>query len=179
MSTDPFSPKAPLTLPCNLQRDEIVTRTGILAETHLMALKQAVADEIFDSVAAFPVELINHSVNGYQRFLAELKQNGGDSAAIVAGMILRFKSAMLYEFGKPILELLKDEVFDHMSDEQYTLAFGKKDDFSLWGVANPTLENTPINTAYDLIATYLFINHAKWLVVRVGAALEHENKEKN
>lgn len=179
MSTDPFSPKAPLTLPCNLQRDEIITRIGILAETHLMALKQTAADDIFDAVAAFPVELINNSVNGYQRFLSELNQNGGNSAAIVAGMILRFKTALAYEFGTPVLDVLKDEVFNNMTDDQYTSAFGKKDGISLWNIANPTLDNTPINTAYDLIATYLFINHAKWLVVRVGAALENENKEKN
>lgn len=179
MTNDPFAPKAPLTLDCNLQRDEIITRIGILAETHLLALKNSAASEIFDSVAAFPVELINNSVNGYQRFLAELKENGGDSAAVVAGMILRFKTALVYEFGKSVVEVLKDEVFCHMTDDQYTSAFGKKDGVSLWSVANPTLENTPVNTAYDLIATYLFINHAKWLVVRVGAALQNESVEKN
>ncbi|ANZ48559.1 hypothetical protein BIZ78_gp016 [Erwinia phage vB_EamM_Caitlin] len=177
MSSDPFTPKLALT--CNLHRDEIITRISLLAETHLLALKQAVADEIFDAVAAYPVELINNSINGYQRFLSDLTSNGGDSAAIVAGMILRFKAALTYEFGTPIVDALKDEVFVNMTDEQYTSAFGKKDGVSLWGVANPTLESTPINTAYDLIATYLFINHAKWLVVRAGAAMQDEKTEKN
>ena len=172
MTNDPFAPKAAPSLACNLQRDEIITRIGVLAEVHLMALKNTAPEEIFDAVASFPVELINNTVNGYQRFLTELNSNGGDSAAIVAGMILRFKTALVYEFGAPIIDVLKDEVFVSMNDDQYTAAFGKKDGISLWGVANPALENTPVNTTYDLIATYLFINHAKWLVVRVGAALE-------
>ncbi|QVW55688.1 hypothetical protein pEaSNUABM9_00107 [Erwinia phage pEa_SNUABM_9] len=164
-------------LACTLNRQEIITRINILAETHLMALKGSVADEIFEAVADFPVELINNSVNGYQRFLTDITGSGGDSAAIVAGFILRFKTAIVYELGTTILDALKDEVFVKMSDQQYTEAFGKEGLPTLWGVANPKLENTPVDREYDMVAVWLFINNAKWLIVRVGAALDDPEKK--
>ncbi|ANZ48836.1 hypothetical protein BIZ83_gp017 [Erwinia phage vB_EamM_ChrisDB] len=174
--SDPFAAKVQTPLDCVLTRDQVITRINVLAETHLMSMKNTVADEVFESVADFPVELINNSVNGYQRFLTDISGSGGDSAAIIAGFILRFKTAIVYEFGTAVIDGLKDEVFVKMNDQQYTEAFGKEDMPTLWGVANPKLEKTPVNRDYDMIATWLFINNAKWLIVRVGAALDEVNK---
>ncbi|QVW28777.1 hypothetical protein pEaSNUABM8_00280 [Erwinia phage pEa_SNUABM_8] len=169
-------PRGSKPLDCILNRQEIITRIGILAETHLMALRNTVDEEIFNSLADFPVELINNSVNGYQRFLSDISDTGNNAGAIVAGMALRFKTALAYEFGPKVLNDLKDEIFNNMTDTQYTDAFGKDGDFTLWGVANPTLEKTPVRKEFDIVSVWLFINHAKWLIVRVGAALEPEKK---
>lgn len=169
-------PKALTPMDCTMTREQLIVRIGILAETHLMALRNTVENEVFESVADFPVELINNTINGYQRFLRDVITPGGESGNIVAGMILRFKAALVYEFGKPVMQAFQDEIFTKMTDQQFTDAHGKDNMPTLWSTSTPKLDNAVISSDFDMLATYLFINHAKWLVVRVGAALDEVKK---
>jgi len=163
-------------LACTYGRTELIGRIGVLAETHLLALKNVVDEEVFEGVCDFPVELIGQTVNGYQRFLAELG-NGKETAQVVAGMIIRMRAALLYEFGPDTLRRLQAELIG-LTSSQLEEAVSRRDIDSLWSVANPTLRQAEISRSWDLLATFLFISHAKWLLVRAAAAMEPDQKTK-
>ncbi|QVW56406.1 hypothetical protein pEaSNUABM6_00270 [Erwinia phage pEa_SNUABM_6] len=157
-------------LPCTLSREEIIARIGLLADIHLRGMLSSMSMPEFAEVAEFPVEIMTCTANGYQRFLSET------TATIVqkvTGFILRYKAALIYEFGKEVITAIEREHITLNGTDVAKLEGGDKNLLTLWSVANPTLTDVAPSSRFDVIATYLFISHAKWLVIR----MESEGKE--
>lgn len=163
-------------LTCPYDRGELLTRLGVLAETHVLALKNVVDEEVFVAVCDFPVELIGQNVNGYRRFLAEMG-NSAETQRTVAGFILRLRAAMVYEFGPTVMTAMEKEMLG-LKGSQLDEALGRPDDPSLWSVAYPTQQGVEIDRSWDILVTFLFLSHAKWLLVRAGATLAESDPKK-
>lgn len=151
-------------LPCTLSREEIITRVGLLAEIHIRGLLSSLTLPEFTEIAEYPVEIMTCTANGYQRFLSET------TATIIqktAGFILRYKAALVYELGENVMNVLEKEHIRLNSSDLVKLEGGDKNLLTLWSVANPTLVDVAPSSRYDVFATFLFINHVKWLVIRL------------
>lgn len=153
-----------LTLPCTLTREEVILRIGVLADFHIRAMLAGLSLDEFTEVAEFPVELIPCTVNGYQRFLTETTPT---IIQKTAGFILRFKAALIYELGRGVVEAIEKEHVTIGQSELGKLESTDNNNLTLWSVANPTIAELGPKARYDVITTTLFLNHVKWLVIRM------------
>ncbi|ANZ49347.1 hypothetical protein FDI85_gp018 [Erwinia phage Machina] len=153
-------------LPCRLSREEIIARIGLLADIHIRGLLSSLTLQEFTEIAEYPVEIMTCTANGYQRFLSETTPT---IIQKTAGFILRYKSALIYELGKEVLNVLEKEHITLNASDVAKLEGGDKNLLTLWTVANPTLSDVAPTSRYDIFATYLFISHIKWLVIRLEA----------
>lgn len=164
------------TLQCGLNREEIVARAAMLADHHILALKNAVDESVFTDLATFPVELIPHTVNGYQRFLTDMG-GSAEKRPVIASFILLYKAALRFEMGNEVMGALEKE-FIALNTQQISDKQSREGINSLWAIAYPgAIDIAPPND-YDMLCSYLFVSHLKWLAVRVSSEIERSTPKK-
>lgn len=157
-------------------RAEIIEGVGNITEIYVAAWAEACDDAVVNNVADFPMEIIPHTTNGYQRFLSEQIQ-GDQKGSATAGFIINLRVHLKLEFGKAVLEKLRGELFTSTPVE--APATSRENSLSLWELAYQKYNDASPGPDFDALVTYLFLQRLKWTTVRaqVSAPPPAESKK--
>lgn len=144
-------------------RAEIIEGVGNITEIYVAAWMDACDEAVVDNVADFPMEIIAHTTNGYQRFLSEQIQ-GDQKGNATAGFIINLRVHLKLEFGKSVLEKLKNELFSATPVEAPDTS--RDNSLSLWELAYQKYNDASPRPEFDALVTYLFLQRLKWTTVR-------------
>ena len=137
---------------------------GAIVDTYVAAYKGSVeSEETFNGATNFAAELIPHTTNGYQRYLDEQRQSD-NKVSVLAGFLINLTAHLKCQFGTAVLDELQTEII------KVNLVQGPSDQsrnaLSLWMLAyNSGDEYTPPSD-YNALVTYLFLQRARWLLVK-------------
>lgn len=163
-------------LPNVMTRTEVINRLNQIGEVFTLSMK-SVLEDAFPHIAGWPAETIPHTINGYQRFLTEIRSTS--SGNVIAGFVIRFKQLLLIEFGKDVIDSLERELVSLDDNEIVRNEKGEgSNELTLWKLAYPDdITNTP-PTTYDLISTFLLLMQMKNLIIRASASKVLGTEEK-
>lgn len=166
----------PAPLPNVMNRTEVISHLNQIGEVFTLSMEATLGDA-FPHIAGWPAETIPHTINGYQRFLTEIRSSSAGN--IVAGYVIRFKQLLLIEFGESVLESLESELITlHNNDIIRNEKGNSGAELTLWRVAYPDdATNTP-PTTFDLLSTFLLLMQMKNLIIRSSARKHLEKEEK-
>lgn len=163
-------------LPNVMNRTEVISHLNQIGEIFTLSM-QATLGDAFPHIAGWPAETIPHTINGYQRFLTEIRSSSVGN--VVAGYVIRFKQLLRIEFGEDVLEALESELVSLHNNEIIRNEKGNGDtELTLWRVAYPSdTTNTP-PTTFDLLSTFLLLMQMKNLIIRSSARKQLAQEEK-
>ncbi|HCJ5819072.1 TPA: hypothetical protein NU463_004731, partial [Escherichia coli] len=55
-------------IPSDMKREDIIRHINQIGDVFTLSMK-AILEDAFETIAEYPVEIIPHTINGYQRFL--------------------------------------------------------------------------------------------------------------
>ncbi|ENJ7998949.1 hypothetical protein AB2K85_000684 [Escherichia coli] len=176
MAQEKPNTERPVPLPNVMNRTEVISHLNQIGEVFTLSMEATLGDA-FPHIAGWPAETIPHTINGYQRFLTEIRSSSVGN--VVAGYVIRFKQLLLIEFGEGVLEALESELITLHNNEIIRNEKGNGDaELTLWRVAYPSdTTNTP-PTTFDLLSTFLLLMQMKNLIIRSSARKHLEKEEK-
>lgn len=74
-------------IPSDMKREDIIRHINQIGDVFTLSMK-AILEDAFETIAEYPVEIIPHTINGYQRFSTPLPK-------VVAGVLSRALSSAL------------------------------------------------------------------------------------
>ncbi|ELL1623412.1 hypothetical protein ACGLE7_000834 [Escherichia coli] len=158
-------------IPSDMKREDIIRHINQIGDVFTLSMK-AILEDAFETIAEYPVEIIPHTINGYQRFLDTITK--GSSGRIIAGFIIRFKCLLQVELGDEVLRRLEHELISMSANDILAAESGQgyKDGMSLWKIAHPDLGDVQPPSEFDVLVTYLLLLQIKNLLIRANAQRE-------
>lgn len=176
MAQEKPNTERPAPLPNVMNRTEVISHLNQIGEVFTLSMEATLGDA-FPHIAGWPAETIPHTINGYQRFLTEIRSSSAGN--IVAGYVIRFKQLLLIEFGEAVLESLESELITLHNDEIIRNEKGNGGaELTLWRVAYPDDATNAPPTTFDLLSTFLLLMQMKNLIIRSSARKHLEKEEK-
>ena len=102
-------------IPSDMKREDIIRHINQIGDVFTLSMK-AILEDAFETIAEYPVEIIPHTINGYQRFLDTITK--GSSGRIIAGFIIRFKCLLQVELGDEVLRQLEHELISMSANDK-------------------------------------------------------------
>ncbi|MCT7475844.1 hypothetical protein N5V81_12745 [Escherichia coli] len=63
-------------IPSDMKREDIIRHINQIGDVFTLSMK-AILEDAFETIAEYPVEIIPHTINGYQRFLGDHQGSSG------------------------------------------------------------------------------------------------------